>query len=237
MNLCVNAVDAMPEGGALTITTRAQGTSCLEILVEDDGEGMPPDVLKRAIEPFYTTKPMGKGTGLGLPQVFNTARAHGGYLNLESELGKGTRAILGISCQTGNGRAASVAHVINTEEPLDILLVDDEKLILSTIPAMLGFLGHRVTPVPGGKEALAHLDGKRAPDLVILDMNMPGMTGLEVLLEIRKQFKDLPILVATGFLDEGATATLATDPWACAITKPYSLSEFQMAVARFRPLR
>jgi len=235
MNLCVNAVDAMQEGGTLTVTTRTRG-AFVEIQVADDGEGMTPDVLKRAMEPFYTTKPMGKGTGLGLSLVFNTATTHGGYLTLESEPGKGTRALLGIPHGKGGAEFQAEEGELQIQESLDILLVDDEELIRSTIPVLLGFLGHRVTPLEGGREALAHLEAYGLPDLIILDMNMPGMNGLETLRAIRKDHPDLRILVATGFLEGDVEAALAGDARAEAITKPYSLMEFQTALGRFGPL-
>jgi len=233
MNLCVNAVDALSEGGHLKILTRRQGDAFVEILVEDTGAGMTPEVLDRAVEPFFTTKPKGKGTGLGLSQVFNTARAHGGYLTIESEPGKGTRATLGLPCHSGISASPGVDESIRAEEALNILLVDDEDLIRSTMPMMLGFLGHRVVPVAGGKEALAYLEDHEVPDLIILDMNMPGMTGLETWIEIRRKFRDLRILVATGFLEDRVASALAADPRAGAIAKPYSLHEFQSALARF----
>jgi len=234
MNLCVNAVDAMPEGGTLAVTTRSQGPGFVELLVEDDGEGMTPEVLKRATEPFYTTKPLGKGTGLGLAQVFNTARAHGGYLKLQSEPGAGTRALLGLPCGKPLDEAPAVDGALAGETPLDILLVDDEELIRATVPLMLGFLGHRVTPVPSGAAALSRLEAHGLPDLVILDMNMPEMSGLETLRELRRRYPVLRILVATGFLEREVEAALATDDWAEALTKPYSLMEFQTTLARFR---
>ncbi|NTV73340.1 MAG: PAS domain-containing protein [Holophaga sp.] len=233
MNLCVNAVDALSEGGHLKILTRRQGDAFVEILVEDTGAGMTSEVLNRAVEPFFTTKPKGKGTGLGLSQVFNTARAHGGYLTIESEPGKGTRATLGLPCQPGISASPAADETVRTEEALTILLVDDEDLIRSTMPMMLGFLGHRVTPVAGGREALAYLEDHEVPDLIILDMNMPGMTGLETWIEIRRRFRDIRILVATGFLEDPVASALAADPRAGAIAKPYSLHEFQSALARF----
>jgi CheY-like chemotaxis protein len=227
----------LPEGGLLKIGTRIQDGAFVEILVEDNGAGMAPEVLDRAIEPFFTTKPTGKGTGLGLSQVFNTARAHGGYLRLESELGKGTRAIIGLPCRpvesAGVPSEASMAAV----KALKILLVDDEDLVRSTMPMMLGFVGHQVTPVAGGQEALDYLADHEVPDLILLDMNMPGMTGMETWTEIRKRFKDLPILVATGFLEDRVSVALAADPRAAAIAKPYSLREFQSALARFASIR
>ncbi|HLO65658.1 MAG TPA: PAS domain S-box protein [Holophaga sp.] len=229
MNLCVNAVDAMPGGGRLRITTRRGPAGCVEIVVEDTGEGMAPEVLRRAMEPFYTTKPMGKGTGLGLSQVFNAARSHGGYLRLESEPGRGTRAILGIACDNGPA-AAGEGPAPRPQAPMDILLVDDEDLIRSTIPPLLEAHGHRVRAVSGGREALAELDRAGAPDLVILDMNMPEMNGLETLEAIRTRFPTLRILVGTGFLERETEAVLQADPRAGAIAKPYSAEEIGRAL-------
>jgi len=234
MNLCVNAVDAMPDGGTLRIATRLAGASFVEIRVEDTGEGMTQDVLSRAMEPFFTTKPMGKGTGLGLAQVFNTTRAHGGYFNLESEPGKGTRAVMGFPCQAHAPAAPAVPEPGPGMQGLDILLVDDEELIRSTVPVLLGCLGHRVTSVAGCREALDRLAEGNLPDLVILDMNMPEFNGLETLQRIREHHKDLRILIATGFLEKEVEAALAGDDRVGALTKPYSLSEFQVALRQFK---
>ncbi|BDU76853.1 hypothetical protein METESE_18110 [Mesoterricola sediminis] len=230
MNLCVNAADAMPGGGRLRIVTRRGPAGWVELVVEDTGEGMTPEVLRRAMEPFYTTKPTGKGTGLGLSQVFNTARAHGGYLRLESEPGQGTRAILGLACDSGPAPAAGSGPAPRERAPMDILLVDDEDLIRSALPPLLEAHGHRVRAVPGGREALRELDRAGAPDLVLLDMNMPEMNGLETLGAIRARFPSLPILVGTGYLEREAEEVLEADPRAGAITKPYTVEEIGRAL-------
>ncbi|HLO66718.1 MAG TPA: PAS domain S-box protein [Holophaga sp.] len=232
MNLCFNAVDAMPEGGTLRLVTRRRDPARVELAVEDTGEGMPPEVLKRALEPFYTTKPKGKGTGLGLSQVHNTVRAHGGHLHLESEPGRGTRVVLDLPALVALGPDAAPRGGGPDLGPLEILLVDDEELIRATLPVLLGSLGHRVTAVAGGRQALVRLAGGMRPDLVLLDMNMPEMSGLETLGHLRRDHPALPVLIATGFLEREVEEALARDPAAWPLIKPYTLESFQEAAAR-----
>jgi two-component system CheB/CheR fusion protein len=228
MNLCVNAVDAMPEGGTLTIRTRRHSEDMLQIVVEDSGEGMTPEVLKRAMEPFFTTKPTGKGTGLGLAMVLNTARAHGGTLTLQSEKGQGTRAVIQLPVATAAPLPAEPSSPEQEEVgPLTILLVDDDELLRLTVPLMLEALGHRVEAVDGGRAALARLDGGTQPDLIILDMNMPEMSGMETLRRIRERSTTVPVLMASGYLDTEAESRLSLDPRLQVITKPFTLQEIQ----------
>ncbi len=171
---------------------------------------------------------MGKGTGLGLAMVFSTARAHGGSLMLQSREGEGTCARLRLPyvhtqpVAPGSGGPADAAG-----DGLDILLVDDDELLRAAMPGMLRILGHRVEAVDGGRPALERLDAGASPDLVILDMNMPDLTGLATLREIRARRPDLPVLLATGFLEAEAEAVLESDPRTLAITKPFSLDEIR----------
>ena len=232
MNLCVNAVDAMPEGGTLTLRTRRLPGDRVEIAVEDTGEGMSPEVLKMAMEPFFTTKPRGKGTGLGLASAFNTVRAHGGQLTLHSAEGRGTRVLICLPCVVTRETPASLPEPVPASTPLEILLVDDDELLRASVPGLLLTLGHRVVAVDGGRSALDRLAREAVPDLVILDLNMPDMTGLETLRRIRAVRKDLPVLLATGFLGPDGEAALAGDPYTFAITKPFSLDEIQQKLAQ-----
>jgi PAS domain S-box-containing protein len=231
MNLCLNAVDAMPKGGTLTIRTRKAGVETIEIAVEDTGEGMSPETLAKAVEPFYTTKEAGKGTGLGLTIVFNTAKAHGGAFFLRSKPGQGTQATLRLPCLLRTPEKAPATHLpVQSTSALNILMVDDDELLRESVPPMLTRLGHQTTVVPGGREALDQLDAGHVPDLVVLDLNMPDMDGMETLRGIRARQSALPVLLATGYLDEAATTAIAADPHTVAIAKPFSSSEIQRQI-------
>ena len=238
MNLCVNAVDAMPGGGTLTLRTRSLPEGQVELCVQDTGTGMPPDVLARAMEPFFTTKPAGKGTGLGLALVYATASAHGGSFTLESEPGRGTRAQVRLPATT-EVRPAQAAPEPEAPSagPLNLLLVDDEALIREAVPGLLGVLGHRVTTAEGGAEALALLREGLRPDLVILDQNMPGMTGIETLRELRKQHPTLPVLLATGYLESDTAELLRKDGHAKPLSKPFGLKDLRTQIQTLFPGR
>jgi PAS domain S-box-containing protein len=226
MNLCVNAVDAMPEGGTLTLRTRNLPEARVELVVEDTGVGMSPEVAARAMDPFFTTKPIGKGTGLGLAMAYATAQTHGGTLSLRSEPGRGTAVSLRLPA-IQEAASAQGPHEA-TPQPggaLKILLVDDDDLILAAAPPMIEGLGHRVITASGGAEALATLESGASVDLLILDLNMPGMNGLETLGLIRRGWSNLPVLLATGHLDERAEQVLKDDPRTLPMAKPYSVEE------------
>jgi PAS domain S-box-containing protein len=236
MNLCVNAVDAMPEGGTLTLRTLSRPEHGIELQVLDTGHGMAPAVVARAMEPFFTTKPTGKGTGLGLAMVHGTVKAHGGSLQVQSEPGRGTAVILRLP-----GLAAAVAEVAIRALPpvpvrsLELLLVDDDDLIRTSVPAMLETSGHRVTSAAGGREALVLLRAGLKPDAVILDLNMPEMGGLEALGHIHDLRPGLPVLVATGYLDSVAAERLRNEPNTLALAKPFSKAELEKQLTLLFP--
>jgi CheY-like chemotaxis protein len=227
MNLCVNAFDAMPRGGTLRIRTwREEGF--VNLMVEDTGEGIPPDLLARVTEPFFTTKPPGRGTGLGLAMVYGTVKAHGGTFDIQSEVGRGTRVRLRFPA-TGMeaDRPRAEAFPAPPEQPLHILVVDDDELIRSILPVMLEQLGHHVDTASSGIEAIRRLDAGLETDLVILDHNMPGLSGAETLPRILQLRPGLRILVSTGFLDNDLKLLLAEFPAVLAIQKPFSLAELR----------
>ncbi len=229
MNLCVNAVDAMPRGGALTIRTRLRPDAQVELAVQDNGQGMAPAVLARAMEPYFTTKPQGKGTGLGLAMVYATAKAHGGTVSLASAEGQGTSATLVLPVSgTAAGPAPAPSAAAPSACPMSILLVDDDELIRASVPPMVEFFGHQVAVAPGGREALRILREGKAFDLVILDLNMPGMDGLETLRHLRRQRPELPVLLATGRLDDATVNALRRDGRALGIFKPFSMAELDL---------
>ena len=232
MNLCVNALDAMPETGTLTLRTRCRPDGAVELELADTGKGMPPEVLARAMEPFFTTKAVGKGTGLGLALVYATVKAHGGSVDLRSEVDRGTTVRVRLPAA---GRAPDPAGAAPRTGPagaLRILQVDDDDLILASIPFMLRFRGHTVETAAGGQEALALLRGGLAVDLVLLDLNMPGMNGLETLRHLRELRPGLPVLLATGFLDPDTEARLKQFGNALSIAKPFSMDDLDAMLSR-----
>jgi PAS domain S-box-containing protein len=225
MNLCVNAVDAMPGGGTLTLRTRQPEPGWLELAVEDGGNGMPPEVLSRALDPFFTTKEMGKGTGLGLAMVHGTMKAHGGTVEIRSQVGRGTQVLLRIPAAAPRAEATAEAEGKGQKRSLKVLVVDDDELIQATVPLLLHHLGHVPTPADSGEAALDLLAGGLAPDVVILDLNMPGLGGEATFLRMRQLRPGLPILMASGFMDPTTDSLLQGDPLAGSLTKPFSIDE------------
>jgi len=233
MNLCVNAVDAMPENGTLTLHTRNVDNDWIEVVVEDTGMGMPKEVLGKAMEPFFTTKEVGKGTGLGLSMVFSTVKAHRGQMAIESEPGKGTRVMLRFpACeQDAPIQAVTIAATEDTQLPhgtMKVLLIDDDDLIQSSVQAILEVLGHTaVNTAQSGEEALAILEAGFEPDLVILDMNMPGLGGIGTLPRLRALRPAVPVLLATGRVDQTALTLASAHPGVTLLSKPFGLRELQ----------
>jgi PAS domain S-box-containing protein len=227
MNLCLNAMDAMPAGGTLTLKTENLGEDKVRVTVTDTGEGMSAEVRDRACEPFFTTKPVGKGTGLGLAMVFGTVKAHGGKLALTSAPGQGTAAILTFQASEAPPPPPPVSPQVLDQGSLAILLVDDDELIRASVTPMLGLLGHRAQAAAGGREALGLLAGGLAVDLVILDLNMPEMTGAETLARMLEAHPAQRVLLASGYSDGDVGALLAGRPGVSFIQKPFSLQELQ----------
>jgi PAS domain S-box-containing protein len=228
MNLCVNAVDAMPRGGTLTLRTRSLPDAQVELEVQDSGEGMPPAVLARAMEPFFTTKPVGKGTGLGLSLVYATAKAHGGRAFVQSEVGKGTSVFIHLPVsQTGGNQEEPAGASFAQSGSMRILLVDDDELIRASVPTMLELFGHRVVTAASGTEALELLAKGSKFNLVILDLNMPEMNGADTLRHLRRLEPDLPVILATGHLDAATADLLIQDGSALSISKPFSMAELE----------
>jgi PAS domain S-box-containing protein len=238
LNLCVNAVDAMPGNGTLTLRTRNVDARWIEAQVEDTGSGMAPAVLQKAMDPFFTTKEVGKGTGLGLSIVYSTVKAHQGQMEILSESGRGTCVTMRFPvCGPGTKRLeGSGAHrAMAPRKALNVLLVDDDQLIQSTVQTILEVLGHAVTPVFSGEDALARLEAGLQPDLVILDLNMPGLGGVGTLPRLRALRATLPILVTTGRVDQTALDLVEAHPHVGLLAKPFSLKELEAhldAIAR-----
>ena len=239
MNLCVNAVDAMPEGGTLAIRSRNLEPGQVEVTVEDNGSGMPKEVLAKALDPFFTTKDLGKGTGLGLSIVYSTMKAHKGHLDLQSEPGRGTRITLCFPrCHVEAAVPKAKGDLLLEHLPgvLRVLLVDDDELVQSSTQAMLELLGHGVSAALSGEEALALIGEGLHPDLIILDLNMPGLSGAETLVRLRRSLPMTPVLLATGRVDQVALDLVEAHPRVRLLAKPYGLRELrQVLTEAIRP--
>jgi CheY-like chemotaxis protein len=238
MNLCVNAVDAMPETGVLCLRSRNIERSMVEVQVEDSGIGMSKEVLDRAMDPFFTTKEVGKGTGLGLSLVYSIVKSHRGTLHIESEPGRGTRVSLRIpACLEAVDLPKAPPEQTPGEAPryLGVLLVDDDPLLQASTQLLLEFLGHTVKVVSSGEAAMAELQAGLPCDLVILDMNMPGWGGAETLPRIRGFRPDLPVILATGRVDQIALDLAAGHPHVSLMAKPFALDDLRRGLEAADP--
>ncbi len=233
MNLCVNAVDAMPEKGILTFRTRNVDEEWIEVQVADTGVGMSKEVLARAMDPFYTTKEAGKGTGLGLSLVYSTVKAHGGKVEIQSHPGQGTSVRLRFPAHAPAVPAgqpvvpASPPASQLAQSVFNVLVVDDNDLIQTSTRMLLEALKHSVTVTHSGEEALQVLDAGLPADLVILDMNMPGLGGPGTLPRLRALRATLPVLLSTGRADQTALNLVESDPYTTLLPKPYSLKDLK----------
>jgi PAS domain S-box-containing protein len=234
MNLCVNAVDAMPGNGTLTLRTRNVEGRWAEVMVEDNGTGMPKAVLDRALEPYFTTKPEGQGTGLGLTLVYSTVKAHRGEMEILSEVGRGTTIRMRFPSTRHLAGPATLATRIQglpVQGALNVLLVDDDELMQTSIGMMLEMMGHTVTAVGSGEEALASLDDGLQPGVVILDLNMPGLGGVGTLPRLRVLRPGLPIILATGRADQTAMDLVDSNTQVTLLPKPFGLKELRAHLA------
>ncbi|WP_342151912.1 MHYT domain-containing protein [Methylorubrum sp. SB2] len=247
LNLALNARDAMLDGGTITVGARAQTVGAEEVRglspgryvclwVADTGTGMDEATLGKAMEPFFTTKGVGRGTGLGLSMVNGLAEQSGGALVLESRLGAGTTAEIWLpvaaaregGAEKADATAADAVQKIGAAmRPLTVLAVDDDALVLASLAATLDDLGHAVLEAASGEAALSALRrDHRKVDLVITDDAMPGMTGRQLAEAIRAEWPRLPVLLATGHAEAAQDAHLALPR----LNKPYGQADLAAAI-------
>jgi PAS domain S-box-containing protein len=241
LNLAVNARDAMPEGGKLTIETAnthideayaSQNDMTpgqyVMIAVTDTGTGMPPDIIKKAIDPFFTTKPVGKGTGLGLSQVFGFAKQSGGHFKIYSEVGQGTT--MKIYLPRDYGTEDVVERVRNDSLPHSrgdelILLVEDDASVREVHTRMLEELGYGVVAVENPLAALEQLERRADITLLFTDIVMAPMNGRKLADQARINRPNLPVVFTTGYTRNAVVHNGVLDPGVIFLQKPTTLGE------------
>jgi PAS domain S-box-containing protein len=238
LNLCMNARDAMPEGGLLELTLQPviapdptsgeppvlRPYACLT--VRDTGVGMDEHVKSRMFEPFFTTKGPGKGTGLGLAMVYGIVRNHGGFLEVDSEVGKGTSVRMYLPVAGGTGEAEQVAAESPPGTGETILVVDDEEPLCNLLRDVLTRRGYRVLVATDGEEALRlYREHGGRIDLVVLDMTMPGLSGMDTFEALRSADPHARILLTSGYTQEQAAREAVARGAKGFLQKPFLISE------------
>ena len=248
LNLSINARDAMPRGGHLTIGTDDLVLSAADIIaqegiapgpfvsirIEDTGTGMTPELLEHVLEPFFTTKPLGEGTGLGLSRVHGFVRRSGGTLRIASAPGQGTtiQLLLPRSATVPAEVGLDAGPALRAGRPdgeVTVLVVDDEAAVRIPAAERLRDLGYRVVEANDGPMALRLLDEGLRPDILVTDVGLPnGMDGGTVTEEARRRRPDLPVVFVTGY------ARVALPDDAVVVTKPFDLDVLARRLAAIR---
>ena len=234
LNLAINARDAMPEGGTLTVASadvtleqplHAAGLAPGEyvaVSVSDTGTGMTPEVQQQALEPFFTTKPPGRGSGLGLSQAYGVARQSGGGVRIDSALDRGTTVTVYLprasnTCRSAEPRQNQPAALPRGEGL--VLLVEDDPDVRETVGGMLVTLGFTPLIAEDGPSALRMMEAGRRFDLLLTDQRMPGMTGAQLAAAVRARYPAMPVVLVTGYADD---LQVSGERWV--LTKPFATS-------------
>jgi CheY-like chemotaxis protein len=242
LNLALNGRDAMPLGGKLVISAHREHVLAGDvpglapgdyvcIAEQDTGHGMDEVTLKRATEPFFTSKGAGRGTGLGLSMVDGLVAQSGGAMRITSRPGLGTTVEMWLPVsqvtEATRPRPAPMPSVEDTRS-CRVLVVDDDPIVLSGTAAMLEDLGHAAIEAASAEQALELLRAEPTFDLIITDHAMPGMTGTELAAQIRLAWPKLPVVIATGYADLPAEVQLGLPR----LSKPYRQQELAELVGR-----
>jgi signal transduction histidine kinase/ActR/RegA family two-component response regulator len=242
LNLAVNSRDAMPSGGNLKISTCTRqfaegegplrGGEYVAVTISDTGQGIPQHLLSKVFEPYFTTKQLGSGSGLGLSQVYGFARQSGGLAFIRSELGKGTCVDMYFPVVPADaskqGEATPKAVMSQPVKSCSILVVEDDADVRRVIVECLGLIGYAVREAANGTDGLAAIAAAK-PDLLVIDYAMPDMTGAEVICKAREMVGDLRVILATGYADMAEVERLAGK--LPVLRKPFDMNALGSAVA------
>ncbi len=241
LNLCINARDAMPDGGRITIETANKWLDersakerelppgqYVSLCVTDTGTGMTPDVIAQAFDPFFTTKPLGQGTGLGLSMIHGFVRQSGGQVRIYSEVGKGTTMCLYFPRFSGAlhpADAPEAAHAADPGHGEIVLVIDDEPTVRMLMVEVLEETGYATIEAEDGPSGLKILQSDTRIDLLITDVGLPGgMNGRQVADAARATRPDLKVLFVTGYAENAAVGNGLLDAGMQVITKPFSMA-------------
>jgi signal transduction histidine kinase/ActR/RegA family two-component response regulator len=249
LNLCINARDAMPNGGRLVIETanraldeRTAGAQemlpgqYVSISVSDNGSGMSPEVIARAFDPFFTTKPIGMGTGLGLSMVYGFARQSGGQARIYSEVGAGTNVCIYLPRHDSEAPVEADAGNATPELSMDgegqtVLVVEDEAPVRALMVELLNDMGYRVLEAGDGPSALTLLRSEPSVQLLITDVGLPGgMNGRHVADAARVITRDLQVLFVTGYAENAVLSHGLLPAGMQVLAKPFDLDVFGQKV-------
>jgi CheY-like chemotaxis protein len=206
----------------------------VRVSVRDSGHGIAPEVIDRIFEPFFTTKPAGRGTGLGLAMVHSVVTEHLGFLDVDSELGRGTTFTVWMPQSEGEAGAEETRAPMPQGEGQVVLVVDDEPEVLAALEEMLATLGYEPAGYRNGREALAAVRANpRRFEAVVSDEVMPELTGTQLAIELRKINPTLPILIASGYGGSGFETRALSAGVNRVLRKPYRMSEIADVLAGF----
>jgi signal transduction histidine kinase len=247
LNLALNARDAMPDGGRLTVETSVVDldeshvaarpgipAGCyVMVAVSDTGVGMPPDLIEKVFDPFFTTKPLGQGTGLGLSMVYGFVRQSGGQVRIHSQVGLGTSVKLYLPATDAQPAADPIAPSSTPQGNGErVLVVEDEAAVRLLVREVLEDLRYQVVEFADPLEAMPYLASGERIDLMISDVGLPGMNGRELAETARARRPDLPILFITGYAENAAIRSDFLGANMSMVTKPFSLDELAAKVSQ-----
>ncbi|MCK4538889.1 MAG: response regulator [Candidatus Krumholzibacteria bacterium] len=248
LNICFNARDAMPGGGKLIISSdnvlidetyprlslKMEPGNYVKIAISDTGIGMDEETVEKIFEPFFTTKKRGEGTGLGLNMVYGIIDNHGGFINVYSEMGKGTTFNIYLKAEENE---APEQDEERDETPFErgngetVLIIDDEPMVLDIGYEMLEKLGYKAMTAGEASRGMKYFKERQKDiDIVLLDIIMPGVDGKEVLREIRVIRPDVPVILSSGYDKSVLTGELSIDDCTTFMQKPYSMEDLGRAL-------